>query len=64
MLRGGELKEKLESYEISECKQKVDDFLKNEDPSSNIILIDRLKINECFYHFKYLYNDLLKKQGG
>jgi kinesin family member 6/9 len=56
MLRGGEVKDKLESYEIDECKQKVDNYIKTEDPSANIILNDRLKINECFYYFKTLYN--------
>lgn len=25
------------------------------------LIADRLKIHECFYHFKHLYNDLLKK---
>ena len=56
LLRGGEVKDKLEVYEIDELKQKVDNFIKNEDPSANIILTDRLKINECFYYFKTLYN--------
>ena len=27
------------------------------------IVADRLMINQCFYHFKHLYRDMLKKQG-
>jgi len=35
--------------------------VKNPDPGAKIILTDMIKINECFYHFKHLYNDLLRK---
>lgn len=37
----------------------VDDYIKDEDPLAAIILTDRLKINECFSHFK-----ILMKKGG
>ena len=30
----------------------VEDYIVSTDPSSTIILTDRLKINECFYHFR------------
>ncbi len=28
------------------------------------VMADRLMINQCFYHFKHLYRDMLKKKGG
>lgn len=31
---GGEVKDHLESYEIDECKRKVDEFINSEDPSA------------------------------
>jgi hypothetical protein len=34
----------------------VEEYIKDEDPSAAIILTDRLKLNECFYHFKNLFN--------
>jgi hypothetical protein len=37
----------------------VEEYIKDEDPMAAIILTDRLKINECFSHFK----KLLKKGG-
>lgn len=37
----------------------VEEYIKDEDPMAAIILTDRLKINECFHHFK----TMLKKGG-
>eukprot|EP01016_Furgasonia_blochmanni_P031282 TRINITY_DN32351_c0_g1_i1.p1 TRINITY_DN32351_c0_g1~~TRINITY_DN32351_c0_g1_i1.p1 ORF type:complete len:186 (+),score=56.69 TRINITY_DN32351_c0_g1_i1:63-620(+) len=59
MLKGGSIKESLESYEIEECRQMVEEFIKEKDPSKTLILNDKLKINECFYHFRHIYNCLL-----
>ena len=27
-------------------------------------MADRLMINQCFYHFKHLYKDVMKKKGS
>jgi len=64
MLKGENQKDQLETYEIDDCRFKVEEYIKNENPNENLILNDRLKINECFYHFKNLYNNLLKKNGN
>ena len=64
MLKGGDVKDQLNEIEVEECKKQVEDFIKNREPGSHLILSDRLKINECFYHFKHLYNDLLKRSEG
>lgn len=65
MLKGsGEEKDHLESYEIDECKRQVDEFLNSKDPSSVLILNDRLKINECFFYLKHIYNNQLKSGSG
>lgn len=37
----------------------VEEYIKDEDPLAAIILTDRLKINECFSHFK-----ALMRKGG
>jgi|LauGreDrversion4_2_1035121.scaffolds.fasta_scaffold149721_2 hypothetical protein len=42
----------------------VEEFISTNDPSKNVILADRLMINQCFYHFKHLYRDMQKKKGG
>jgi kinesin family protein 6/9 len=39
----------------------VDDYIKSNDPGAKIVLTDMIKINECFYHFKHLYNDLNRR---
>ena len=28
------------------------------------VVSDRLMINQCFYHFKHLYKDMIKKKGS
>jgi kinesin family protein 6/9 len=63
MLKGENIKDNLEPYEIDECRKRVEEFIDNTDPSATIILADRLKINECFYYFKHIYKDLEKKGG-
>jgi kinesin family protein 6/9 len=65
LLRGGEaVREALNSEDIDRCNKMVEDFIGASDPSKNIILADRLMINQCFYHFKHLYTNLQKKKGG
>jgi len=65
MLKGGEnVKESLTSEDIDRCNKMVEGFIDSSDPSKNIVLADRLLINQCFYHFKHLYKDLMKKKGG
>ena len=54
LLKGEDVKEELDKYEIEDCRKMVDDYVSSEDPSASIILNDRLKINECFYYFKAL----------
>lgn len=49
MLKGSSVKDHLESYEIDECKKKVDDFLNSDDPAAILIINDHLKMNECFF---------------
>ena len=53
------MKEELDKYDIEDCQKMVEEYIKDEDPMAAIILTDRLKINECFSHFK----KLLKKGG-
>ena len=64
MLKGEETKEHLTAEDIERCNKKVQEFIDSTDPSNNIILADRLMINQCFYHFKHLYKDLEKRKGG
>ena len=64
MLKGEETKEHLTSEDIDRCNKKVEEFIQSTDPATNIILADRLMINQCFYHFKHLYRDMQKKKGG
>lgn len=54
---GGD-RDHLSPEEIEECKALVEEFANNRDPSAKILLSDMLKINECFYHFKRLYNQV------
>lgn len=46
---------------IDECNQQVEKYIKNTDPSATLVLTDRLRINQSFYHFKTLYKNLAKK---
>jgi len=80
MIKGGEVRETLNEGEVEECKKEVEEFIRNREPGVHLILSkgkgvltaffiiiyvdDRLKINECFYQFKHLYNDLLRKSEG
>ena len=36
-------------------------FIKSNDPSDAVVVNDRLKLNQCFYHFKTLYKNMEKK---
>ena len=42
----------------------VKDFIDTSDPGKTLVLPDRLMINQCFYHFKYLFKNLEKRKGG
>jgi hypothetical protein len=50
------VKEELDKYDIEDCQKMVEEYIKDEDPMAAIILTDRLKIKECFSHFKKLIN--------
>ena len=39
-------------------------FIKSDDPTATLVLPDRLMINQCFYHFRNLYQQARKKGGG
>ena len=41
----------------------VNNFIKSNDESQSLVMPDRLMINQCFYHFKNLYNQLEKGKG-
>jgi hypothetical protein len=66
MLKGGEgVKESLTSEDIDRCNKAVEDFVYSQDPTKAMqVMADRLMINQCFYHFKHLYKDIMKKKGG
>lgn len=63
MLKGENNKENLTSEDIDRCNKLVEEFIESTDPSKNIILADRLMINQAFYHFKHLLKDSMKKKG-
>ena len=65
MLKGGEnVRDNLNSEDIDRCNKMVEEFIDTSDPTRNLVLADRLMINQCFYHFKHLYKDMNKKKGG
>ena len=68
LLKGGEgVKESLTAEDIDRCNKMVEDFVDATDPMKQMSIVsDRLMINQCFYHFKHLYRDMLKKgvKGG
>ena len=41
-----DIEEMLTPENIDECNQKIENFIKNTDPSASIILSDRLRINQ------------------
>lgn len=50
MVKGaGNDKDHLESYEIEDCKKRIDEFINSEDPSAMLLVNDHLKMNECFF---------------
>jgi hypothetical protein len=58
LLKGENVKESLTSEDVERCNKMVEEFIETSDPSKNIILADRLLINQCFYHFKHLFRDM------
>jgi hypothetical protein len=64
MINGTDSKENLDGDDVDKCNKMVEDFVRNTDPSANIILSDRLMINQCFYHFKHIFKDAQKKGGN
>ena len=64
MAKGGAQKDHLTGEDIERCNVMVKDFIDSGDPSKTLVLPDRLMINQCFYHFKTLYQQLSKKKGG
>lgn len=63
ILKGGEQKDHLSAEDIERCNLMVQDFI-NTNEHKNLVMPDRLMINQCFYHFKTLYKNLEKKRGG
>ena len=64
LLKGGQQKDSLTTEDVERCNHMVANFIKSDDPSASIVMPDRLMINQCFYHFKSLYQDLQSKKGG
>lgn len=64
LLRGGDVKDSLERYEVEECQDKVKEYMDSDDPSKKIILKDQLRIQECFYYFKTLLKEARASGGG
>lgn len=64
LLKGENVKESLTSEDVERCNKMVEEFIESTDPSKNIILADRLLINQCFYHFKHIFKDMQKRKGG
>ena len=66
MAKGGEgVKESLTSEDIDRANKAVEEFVHNADPTKAMqVMADRLMINQCFYHFKHLFKDVMKKKGG
>jgi kinesin family protein 6/9 len=62
LLKGTNQKETLTQEDIERCNTMVSNFVRSEDPASTLVLPDRLMINHCFYYFRTLYNNALKKQ--
>ena len=58
LLKGENVKESLTSEDVERCNKMVEEFIESTDPSKNIILADRLLINQCFYHFKHIFKDM------
>jgi kinesin family protein 6/9 len=56
MAKGGKQKENLTGEDIERCNLMVNNFIKSNDESQSLVMPDRLMINQCFYHFKNLYN--------
>jgi kinesin family protein 6/9 len=55
LIKGGNQKEVLTSEDIERCNTMVNNFIKNESDAANMVLPDRLMINQCFYYFRSLY---------
>jgi kinesin family protein 6/9 len=64
LLKGTNQKETLTQEDIEKCNTMVNNFIKNEEPASNLVLPDRLMINHCFYYFRTLYQNAMKKSGA
>ena len=64
LLKGGDSREHLEAEEVGKCNKLVDEFITNTDPSSSLLLNNKLQINQCFYHFKHLFLDMKKRGKG
>jgi hypothetical protein len=63
IVKGGEQKDHLNAEDIERCNLLVTDFIQSSE-HKNLVMPDRLMINQCFYHFKSLYKGLEKKRGG
>jgi kinesin family protein 6/9 len=64
LLTGTAVRDHLDEQDMIECKDAVEKFIISKDPAQTIIMNDRLKIKECFFHFRHLYRNLEKKLGG
>jgi kinesin family protein 6/9 len=64
LLKGGNQKDHLNAEDIERCNTMVNNYIKSEDPNASMMLKDRLMINHCFYYFRSLYQQAVKKGGG
>ncbi|EGR31732.1 kinesin family member 6, putative [Ichthyophthirius multifiliis] len=64
LLKGENVKDKLDADDIDICRQKVEEYINHSDPSFQLVLSDRLFINECFYQMKHKINNQLKQNNN
>lgn len=64
LVKGEGAKDSLTSEDIERCNGMVNNFIRTNDDGQALVLPDRLMINQCFYYFRTLYQNLSKKKGG
>ena len=64
LVKGEGAKESLTAEDIERCNVMVNNFIKSNDDGQALVLPDRLMINQCFYYFRTLYQNLSRKKGG
>lgn len=64
LVKGENMKESLTAEDIERCNLMVNNFIKSSDDGQALVLPDRLMINQCFYYFRTLYQNMAKKKGA